>query len=255
MYIGYQNASGGWYIKRQDTTTTVWTYAKGTSGFSTAWTNKASQTYNDWDNNNVALASLVTASQTIIVDSDGDEAQVIAGAQTGVKGLRVYGGPTDPISDIPVGIDFEHHQVHEGESYVASLEQLSIGTGTVKFSIDVPVDTYPHMIISVDTYDGACLVRKYHTATYTGGSAMTAVNRNRNSANAAATTIKSGITSTNGTLFESFFAGSAKTTGGNGRSMSEIILKANSTYRFDVVGQSANTKAVINFFWYEDLGV
>lgn len=32
----------------------------------------------------------------------GNIAEVIAGAVTGAKGLRVYIGPTDPISDVPV---------------------------------------------------------------------------------------------------------------------------------------------------------
>jgi hypothetical protein len=152
-------------------------------------------------------------------------------------------------------MDFEHHQIHEGESFIAVLEQLSIGTGTVKFVVTVPVGSMPHMVISVDTYEGSCIVRKYHTATFTGGTAMAKINRNRNSINAAAITITSGVTSTNGTLFESFIAGSGKTSGGSQRSQSEIVLKSNSIYRFDVVGLSQTTQAIIRFNWYEDLGV
>jgi hypothetical protein len=169
--------------------------------------------------------------------------------------LNVQIGPGDPISNIPVTIDFEHHQVHEGESYVASLEQLSISTGTVKFAIQVPAGIMPHMIVSVNTYNGSCIIRKFHTATFTGGTPMTKTNRNRNSLNAAAITITSGVTSTNGTLFESFIAGAGKSTGGSQRSEAEIILKSSTTYRFDVVGLDSGTQAIVRFHWYEDLGV
>jgi len=174
---------------------------------------------------------------------------------TKAKAINVQIGPGDPISNIPVVMEFEHHQVHEGEAYVASLEQLSIGTSTVKFAVQVPVNIYPHMIITVDTYNGSCIIRKYSGATFTSGSAMAKTNRNQNSSNVSAITITSGVTSADGTLFESFFAGSGKSAGGSQRSMSEIILNDNSTYRFDVVGLDAGTQAIIRFHWYEDLGV
>jgi len=43
QYFGYENDTGEWYISRN--TSGVWRYAKGASNFSTAWTARASQTY------------------------------------------------------------------------------------------------------------------------------------------------------------------------------------------------------------------
>ncbi len=165
--------------------------------------------------------------------------------------LDVQIGPGDPISNIPVVMDFEHHQVHEGETHRAQSTQGTLGTTTVKFSVTVPANTYPHMVIACDVYNGAAKVLLYAEATATGGTAVTAYNRDRNSLNAAATTIKSGVTSTDGALLETFYVAAGIKTSSSGRSASEWILKAGATYRVDVVGRSANTEAVIGFNWYE----
>lgn len=47
-YYGYETAGGAWYIMKETTTTgdQSYRYAKGSSDYSTAWTNRATQTYN-----------------------------------------------------------------------------------------------------------------------------------------------------------------------------------------------------------------
>lgn len=173
--------------------------------------------------------------------------------------LNVQIGPGDVISNIPVMIDFDHHQVHEGEYYLAQNIQASLGTNTVKYGITVPVfadvTRCPHVVITCDVYNGAALVQMYEGSTFTSGSDVTANNRNRNSLNVAGMTIKSGVTSTNGTLVKSFYAGAGSRTSGSSRSDAEMVLKSNTVYRVDVVGQVAGTAAVVGFSWYEDLGV
>lgn len=47
-YYGYMKSGGGWYIKRITLSTTLREYVKGTSGYTTAWTNRASQTFNSY---------------------------------------------------------------------------------------------------------------------------------------------------------------------------------------------------------------
>ncbi len=173
--------------------------------------------------------------------------------------LNVQIGPGDIISNIPVFMDFGQHQVHEGESHHANNEQLSLGTATVKYGLTVPVYANtinaPHLLVSVDCYDGAALVRVYEAATFTGGTLITAYNRNRNNATAPGMTITGGVTSTNGTLIDSMFAGSGSKSSGSGRSEDEWVLKSNTIYRVDVIGQTAATQAIVQFHWYEDLGV
>jgi len=48
-YYGYVTSGGDWYILEEDSTNDVYRYAKGDSGYSTAWTNRASQNYNYYD--------------------------------------------------------------------------------------------------------------------------------------------------------------------------------------------------------------
>lgn len=124
--------------------------------------------------------------------------------------LNVQIGPGDPISNIPVVMDLEHHQVHEGETYRAQDVQASLGVTTVKYSLTVPAASPdispPHMVVSADIYNGAARVDIYAEATVAGGTAVPAYNRNRNSSNTATVAVKTGVTSTTGVLIESFYA-------------------------------------------------
>lgn len=47
-YVGYQNKAGNYYIKRINTSTGAVDYSYGASGYSTAWTNRATESYNDF---------------------------------------------------------------------------------------------------------------------------------------------------------------------------------------------------------------
>lgn len=49
-YIGYTDASGAWYIIKMTNSTGQCRYVKGASGYATAWTNRASQTYDYYYN-------------------------------------------------------------------------------------------------------------------------------------------------------------------------------------------------------------
>ncbi len=47
-YYGFVDATGAWYIMKEDSSSN-YRYTKGASAFSTAWTNRASQTYDYYD--------------------------------------------------------------------------------------------------------------------------------------------------------------------------------------------------------------
>ena len=178
---------------------------------------------------------------------------------TKTKAVNVQIGPGDIISNIPVMIEFDHHQLHEGETQRAEDYQASLGTSTVKYGITVPTFATtinsPHMVIGVDVFNGNVIIQVYEAATFTSGSALTKFNRNRNSSTTVTTTITGGVTSSNGTLMHTFFGGAGKSGSGSGRSDVEYILKSNTIYRVDMIGRSAGTKPVKSFDWYEDLGV
>lgn len=44
-YYGFEDASGNWYILRVTSASGIYQYAAGSSAYSTAWTNRASQSY------------------------------------------------------------------------------------------------------------------------------------------------------------------------------------------------------------------
>lgn len=49
-YLGYLDKDGNWYISQIDEASGTQKYVKGVSGFTTAWADRASQTYDDFNN-------------------------------------------------------------------------------------------------------------------------------------------------------------------------------------------------------------
>ena len=49
-YYGFTNKTGNWFIMQEDTDTGAFRYIKGSSSFSTNWTNRESLTYDYFDN-------------------------------------------------------------------------------------------------------------------------------------------------------------------------------------------------------------
>lgn len=170
--------------------------------------------------------------------------------------INVIIGPGDPISNIPVVMEFAHHQVHEGETYQAVVAPVALANGnSLLFRIVVPTGVYPHMIAELDS-TGETWWYLYESPTITGnGVAITAQNRNRNSLNAPGTVVYSGATaSANGTLLSALIIGSGEKAGGNGRESLEWLLKPTLTYLVVITAKNANSIAM-RFSWYEDLGV
>jgi hypothetical protein len=174
--------------------------------------------------------------------------------------LNVQIGPGDPISNIPVMIDFAHHQTHEGEAFMAQYVDTALDTATVKFGLTTGAGAAttrsPHLAIDCDVYNGAVRIDLYAEATFTGGTLIVPANRNRNIAlPAGRMTVTGGVTSTNGTLVESHFIGAGEKGASNGGSRDEWILKPNTIYRVDLIGLISGTDAILHLNWYEDLGV
>lgn len=193
-----------------------------------------------------------------IVDASGNSI-IFTGPFTGEKGLRVFIGPTDPISDIPVVMDFGQHQVHEGEAH--GWEYYSAAPANRNFAIVVPtyadLSRAPHLMIQMQSYGGASMLSIYEGATYTGGTVATDVfNRNRNSTSVPGLVIVDGVTSADGVkLPYTAIAGAAEKTADGVRANDEVILKSNTTYVVRYEEITATTRIIIHFEWYEDLGV
>jgi len=48
-YYGYLDKDGNYYILEENSANNTYRYSKGTSGYTTAWTNRATETYNYFD--------------------------------------------------------------------------------------------------------------------------------------------------------------------------------------------------------------
>lgn len=167
--------------------------------------------------------------------------------------IQVQIGPGDPISEIPVFIDFPHHQIHEGESYVMSY--YATGLGTLNFLCKVPANKYPHLLIEYSADQRVtCVVYKTPTTTL-DGTLQPAINRNHNSINAAATQffLTPTVTATGTDVVDRYMVGSGEKAGGLSRSDSEMILIPSTNYLIQFIG--TNWIGNIRMLWYEDLGV
>lgn len=210
----------------------------------------------------------VSGRQAIIDPSNGNPAAVIAGANTGVKGLRVYGGPTDPISDLPVTIDYDHHQIHEGEAFRYPFYISGVNNGVSKDirivvpNISVPagvatVARMPHFrfeLVASNTAD----FYLYEAPTFTGnGTQRTPVAVERNGTYSPQLQLWEDPTvSVVGTqLFRGVIFASKNSSGSVDTTLDEFILKNNTSYLLRATSSSQGNIFLIRVFWYEDLGV
>jgi len=185
---------------------------------------------------------------------------VITGPNTGEIGQRVYIGPTDPVSDLPVFVDFDHHQNHEGEAYQYHYYNAALN-GTVDFRLSVPAYTVPiraphfSFELTCDTTSNL-LFYEAPTVTLTGTAVTTIVNRNRiGTPNAPGLQILTGATfSAVGTELTRYVTiVSARASIATDSSKAEWILKPSTDY-LARLSTSAPTIGMLRMNWYEDLG-
>ena len=213
------------------------------------------------------LAILGNGLQKTQIASATDIAAIVTGPNTSVKGLRVYGGPTDPISDIPVTIEYGHHQIHEGEAYLW-LFYGAVNATTKNIRISVPVlaatTRTPHLLFEIVSDNTTCISTLYEGTTWTNNQAgqddsSNILNRNRNSANAAATKIYVAGTpvltpSSLGTKLDVQYVSPNKNVGNPDRTVNEWDLKSTTEYLLQVI-TTGNGNCLIKLNFYEDLGV
>jgi len=152
----------------------------------------------------------------------------------------------------PVTVTNEHHEIHCGDSYIASRTVDVSGSGTDVILIIVPDESpaYPsqsqkifHMLLEgISESEGQWDLYEGPTVS-ANGTALNVLNRNRNSTNDDALSIyHTPTTSADGTLLESFHIGSGRGVGGGGRS-DEWVLKNNTKY----LVRFTNATAVANY--------
>jgi hypothetical protein len=198
----------------------------------------------------------------------GNEASIGPRVQTPTGNvIQVQIGPGDVISNMPVVIEYDHHQIHEGESFEYCWYQSNLnGTRNFRFSVpDVPATiNTPHIVAEVISNSTLTLLYWYEgTAWTTGGNDdnARAYNRNRNSLTTSTMIVyTSGTLALNPTTLGAnfwqgvLFAGKNAAAVSESRSASEWVLKSNTEYMFRVVTADASN-VMVRFLWYEDRGV
>lgn len=186
----------------------------------------------------------------------------------GEKGVRVLIGATDVISNLPVFVDYDHHQVHEGETFRYGNYSSALAnnaTKDIRFvvpSITVPAgiataSRMPHFRWEVISSAGGVAIL-YEGTTFSGnGNQRTPIALERNgsytsqltvwedpSVNVLGTPIWTGL----------LLAGNPKA-GGIDKPENEFVLKNNTSYHMRFTSAGASNQVLLRYVWYEDLGV
>lgn len=150
-------------------------------------------------------------------------------------------------------IDYPHHEIHEGDSFfVAEVTDLGNGASRTLVIITPNTTKWSHFELGVNS-EAEVSVTLTESVTVSGGTAITPVNRNRNSANTAGMIVKHTPDSASGgtDLITQQF-GSGRGIGGESRDIAEIILKQNTTYTVVCTNKTTGNNLVnITLNWYE----
>jgi hypothetical protein len=164
----------------------------------------------------------------------------------------IFGGGMfnfDEVTGALTTIDLPHHEVHEGEMFAAYYNST---TGTAADVLLTTGATSVHLVIELVS-DGKVKTTIYEgPTTSANGTAITAVNKNRQSINTAVLTVHHTPTvSATGTAIHMYMVGSAAKAGGIGRSVEEYILAKNTKYLLRSAF-AVNTDVLQRFTWYEE---
>ena len=165
----------------------------------------------------------------------------------------------DPIFRAPIGIDTVHHEIHEGDNFIVQ-EGIQLNNAAKVYLIVTPNTTkWAHMVISV-TGSQDTSVSFIEGTTHTGGTAMTEVDRNRNTANSAGVVVThtpAGALGGTTTLFSSQWGiptvGGGKGGSGGGDGLrEEFVLAQDESYALTVTALSANANNItVSIDFYE----
>ena len=151
-------------------------------------------------------------------------------------------------------IEYEHHEIHSGSSYTADRNVELSSSANMDILLVTPVSTkWPHMFYEIES-QAESLFTLYESPTATAGTAIPAINRNRNVTKPATMTLSHTPTSitTGSTILRQHHLGAGKSFGGGARGVHEFVLKGNTKYLIRITNLTVSdnwVNIVIN--WYE----
>ena len=157
-----------------------------------------------------------------------------------------------------VGISYEHHEIHDGRSYIVT-DAVSVDDGNTRELLIETPDTavWAHFTFvvtgSLDT-----TVEFFETTTKTTGTAMTELNRNRNSGNSTSVVVTHtpGGAGDGNLIFVAKFGGDTGPSGSGGlrgesRPEGEIMLGQNEKYLIKITSGTNGNNITTTMSWYD----
>lgn len=164
------------------------------------------------------------------------------------------GIPLDPSTGAVAVIDYAHHEIHSGSHYLAGHFATIQSGASLDLQITAPSSSKGvHLIARAAASDIADLYF-YEGATSTGGTPVSALNRNRFAAAskpATATVVHTPSVSAVGTQLAAYPINGSKTGSGEVRDAEEWVLLAGTKYLLRVTSGANANKVAIAFDWYE----
>lgn len=165
----------------------------------------------------------------------------------------------DTLSHGAVVVDFEHHEIHEGDAFLVIYSALKSNAETIEIRVATPNTTkWAHMVFEIQgALAGTAQIWEDTTKTHAAGNAITPVNRNRNSAATSGLTVchTPAGAEAGAAMFTHYFGASSQSglvsEGGGAGGRHEFILKQNTAYLIRATSRADGNALTIILDWYE----
>ena len=171
-----------------------------------------------------------------------------------------FGDIFDDLTKKIIIIDYEHHEIHEGNNYF-HVDYISIPATTKQYVILKTGDKKLHFVFSISSDLAGFHFKTYEKVTSNEDGTLKAniLNNNRNSTNITTATLRynpTGVSLVGATLLRDNILGSggnpSSRIGGSANRSNEIIMKPNTKYALEIENLSSNTNIFnIGMSWYE----
>jgi hypothetical protein len=174
----------------------------------------------------------------------------------------------DAATDALAMIDYEHHEIHAGDSFKADINTNDLDDEGDEDALHISFTTanttkWMHLVVEAVATGAADLsITEAPTGGVGGGDDLTIFNKDRNSSTISGA-ISTGSSTVNkmtqdasaptgGTEIHHWKFGTGKNkVGGSARSIEEFILKQNTKYSFRMTSGTADIVAQLTLHWYE----
>jgi hypothetical protein len=170
-------------------------------------------------------------------------------------------GSQDSVTGAAATIDYPHHEIHSGSTFLSSYKSAEgadiADNATITFTITVRA-RYPHMVFRAACGgDMEAELLEGPTVTAGTGNATTVFNKNRGSTRTPTVGVRRDMTVTDaGTLIEHELAPGGtggNSIGGASQQRPEWILNINTVYLFRITNRAGNAQPMsIAIEWYEE---